>query len=147
MYMTNILTILTWFTSKKAYLAPYAEDEDVQKIAKKLWNSVDGNDWIPFVIMFVFTIAICWYYYFPFNNKPGRHYHPKYWGWFGFGSIVLTFFMTIGCFYFMAKSPGFNIMLLIKAAVVNTLYAAMLYIGFSYFINKTGKSNAYPFPF
>lgn len=55
--MINILTVLTWFTSKKAYLANYADNESAKKAATRLWNSIDGGDWIPFVIMIVLTLS------------------------------------------------------------------------------------------
>lgn len=71
--MINILTVLTWFTSKKAYLANYADNESAKKAATRLWNSIDGGDWIPFVIMIVLTVLYCWGYFFPYNNIPGRH--------------------------------------------------------------------------
>ena len=56
--MINILTVLTWFTSKKAYLANYADNESAKKAATRLWNSIDGGDWIPFVIMIVLTALL-----------------------------------------------------------------------------------------
>lgn len=38
--MINILTVLTWFTSKKAYLANYADNESAKRAAMRLWNSM-----------------------------------------------------------------------------------------------------------
>lgn len=145
--MINILTILTWFTSKKAYLASHAENDSAKKAATKLWNAIDGGDWILFLVMVLLTAAIAWYYYIPFNNRPGRHYHPKWWGIFGLGTLVVAFTVTIvGC-CISTDYWSFDFKLIFKAALVNTLYAAGWYFIISVIINRKGWSNAYPFPF
>ena len=41
-------------------------------------------------------------------------------------------------------NPGFDIWLLVKVAFVNTLIALILYYIISTIINRSGKSNAYP---
>lgn len=143
----NILAILTWFTSRQDYLGKYANDDSAKKAATKLWNAIDGDGWVPFLLMVLLTALIAWVYYFPVNNKPGRHYHPKWWGIFGVVTLAAVFAMTIVCCFFLAKSPGFDYGLILKASGVNTLYAAVVYLLFSVIINRTGKSNAYPFPF
>lgn len=144
--MVNILNIITW-TTRKAYLASY-EDEAAKKAAKKLWDAIDGGEWLPLLAMALFTALICLFYYFPFNNIPGRHYHPKWWGIFGLVALIVAFLTTIGCCCFLAKNSGFDFGLIFKAALVNTVYAAGWYFILSVFIiNRTGKSNAYPFPF
>lgn len=147
--MINILTIhfLTWFTSKKDYLENYANNDSAKKAATKLWNAIDGGDLLPLLLVAVLTVLICGYYYFPFNNKSGRHYHPKWWGILGLVALIVAFLTTIGCCCFLADNPGFDFGLIFKAALVNTLYAAVVYFFFSVIINRTGKSNAYPFPF
>ena len=143
----NILAILTKFTNRQDYLENYANDDSAKKAATKLWNAIDGGDWVPFLLMVLLTAAIVWYYYIPFNNKPGRHYHPKWWGIFGVVTLVAVFAMTIGCCCLQAKNPGFDYGLILKVALVNTAWAAVWYLIFSFVINRTGKSNAYPFPF
>lgn len=145
--MINILTILTWFTSKKAYLASHAENDSAKKAATKLWNAIDGGDWILFLVMVLLTAAIAWYYYIPFNNRPGRHYHPKWWWMFGAAALFAVFVVTIGLCHVLAQNPGFDFGLILNVALMNTFYAAVVYLLFSVIINRTGKSNAYPFPF
>ena len=144
--MINILNIITW-TTQKAYLASYTENEAAKKAATKLWNAIDGGEWLPLSAMAFFTVLICLCYYFPFNNIPGRHYHPKWWGISGLVALIVAFLTTIGCCCFLAKNPEFDFGLIFKAALVNTFYAAVVYLLFSVIINRTGKSNAYPFPF
>lgn len=142
--MTNILGILTWFVSKKDYIAGYANDEDRQKIAKRLFNSVDEASLILVLVMLVLTALICCFYHFPYNNRPGRHYRPFCKRLFFLGTLVLVFAVTMVCYYFMAKNPGFDWMLLAKAYLMNTGYAALVYIMLTSLINYKGKSNAYP---
>lgn len=142
--MINILTVLTWFTSKKAYLANYADNESAKRAAMRLWNSIDSIDWIPFVLMIVLTVLHCWGYFFPYSNKPGRHYHPKYWVGFGLCNLILVFLMTFIVCYVFVPNPGFDIWLLVKVAFANMLIALILYYIISTIINRNGKSNAYP---
>ena len=144
--MINVLTILNWFTTKKAYLAPYADDESAKKAATKLWTSVDKGDFIPFLTMLALAIIICWMYYFPFNKQAGRHYHPKYWAIF----FVITLLAVLGLSFALlnfaiAKNASFDVWFLVKCSLMNTLYAAFVYLITSAIINRTGKSNAYPF--
>ena len=144
--MINYLTILNWFTTKKAYLAPYVDDDSAKKAATKLWTSVDKGDFIPFLAMLSLVIIICWMYYFPFNKQAGRHYHPKYWALF----LVITLLSVFGLSFVLlnftiAKNASFDVWFLVKCSLMNTLYAALVYIITSAIINRTGKSNAYPF--
>lgn len=144
--MINVLTILNWFTTKKAYLAPYADDESAKKAATKLWTSVDKGDFIPFLAMLALAIIICWMYYFPFNKQPGRHYHPKYWAIFLVITLLAVFGLSFALLNFaIAKNASFDIWFLVKCSLMNTLYAAFVYLITSAIINRTGKSNAYPF--
>lgn len=143
--MINILTILTW-TSKRGYLAHYADDDSAKKAATKLWNAIEGSGEITLLIlMAALTGIICWYYFFPFNKKSGRHYKPKWWWIFGGISIVVTFVASFVTCYAIAKNPGFDTGLLIKVSVINAFYAAIFYAIVSMIINRTGKSNAYPY--
>lgn len=142
--MMNMLTMLTWFTSKKDYLKPFADDESAKKAAMKLWTAIDSNDWIPFVLMVILTAIICLYYFFPFNKMPGRHYHPKWWGVFCGVSLLAIFVVSFFVCYLLAQNPGFDYGFLFKVSAMNTIYALALYAILSWVINRTGKSNAYP---
>ena len=140
-----MIGLLTWFTSKKDYLTPYTEDEAAKKAATKLWNTIDSMDIILFIVMFMLTILIALWYYFPYNQRPGKHYHPKYWWIFGVGAVSFVFASTFGICYFIAKNASFDYTFLIKVSAVNALYAILVYFILSLFINKSGKSNAYPY--
>lgn len=142
--MLRLLNILTWYTTKKAYLTPYTEDEAAKKAATKLWNAIDHNNFILVGSMILLTIFIGWVYFYPFNQRPGRHYHPKYWGIWGGIAIVLTFILTFVFCYFTAKNPSFDYALLLKVSALNALYSIIVYAVITFFINRYGNSNAYP---
>lgn len=140
----NLLKPITSFIDKKDYLAPYVEDESAKKAATKLWSTIVSGDLVLWGLMFLITVSVCYYYFFPFNEKPGRHYHPKWWGLFYIVVLLLVFLSTfIGC-WCIAKNPGFDIGLLLKVSAINMFYAAILYFVISIGFIKTGKSNAYP---
>lgn len=89
------------------------------------------------------------YYYTIYNKKPGRHYTPIQWGYGGIASLVIVFFFTI-ITAFVIQKPG-NIegllMLELKLAFVNTLYAAGGYLVVSFIWCNVPKfqTNAYRF--
>ena len=142
--MINILTVLTWFTSKKEYLASHADSESAKKAATRMWNAIDSTDWIPFVIMIVLTCVFCWLYFFYFNEKPGRYYHPKHWVKFGGYNLIVVALTTLGLCYILTPNPSFDYWFLTKVIIINTIYALVLYYIISNIINRKGKSNAYP---
>lgn len=141
--MIGPLNALTWCT-KKTYLAPYAEDEAAKKAATKLWNTIDGCT-IPLIIgMIILTIGVAYLYFYPFNNRPGKHYQPKFWIGFGIIAFVATPFVTFSFCYFYAKNPSFDYTLLFKVSAINALYSIPVYIVTTFFLNRFSKSNAYP---
>lgn len=143
--MNNLLTILNWFTTKKAYLASYENNENAKKAATKLWTSIDKGDFIPFLAMILLAVLICYLYYIPFNKRSGRHYHPKYWVIFGLIAIISVFAITYVLLAFVvAKNANFDPTFIVKCSLMNTLYGIFFYLVISAIFCKSGKSNAYP---
>lgn len=143
--MINFLAAITWFFPKKEYLARFADNESAKKAATRLWNAIDSGDIILVIVMLLLTLAICWWYFFPFNNKSGRHYHPKYWVLWGLVALIIVFAASYFVCNMIAKNPGFDVGFLFKVSALNTFYAFVVYLFVSWTINRTGKSNAYPF--
>lgn len=149
--MVSFLNILWPFLSKRKYLEKYADNESAKKAAMKLWNSLEGIDWMLLLLMFVVVLAFCLIYYFPFNSVSGRHYKPKYlfttWGIV----FILVLGATYGLNYWVAKNPAFDQGLLLKFSLLNALYALVASFIVSCLIEKMGKGNACPlsikFPF
>lgn len=142
--MMNMLTVLTWFTSKKDYLKPFADSESAKKAATKLWADIDKGDLLLLILMAIITISLCYYYYFPFNEKPGRHYHPKWCAMYCLVAVILVFLLSFAGCCFIAKNPGFDYGFLAKVSALNMVYSLLLYFILSIFMIKSGKSNAYP---
>lgn len=141
--MNNLLTAITWAIPKKTYLAKYASDESAKKAAAKLWNSIDKCDVFLVAMMVVLTLIVCWFYFFPYNQKPGRHYQPKYWRIFWVINSVLVLVLSYGMSYAMTKNPGFDQGFLFRVSLINAIYSVVLYWGASWCFNASGKSNAY----
>ena len=142
--MINLLTVLTWFTSKKEYLSNYADNESAKKAATRLWNAIESGEIFLIITMIVLTVAICWFYYFPFNNKSGRHYRPKYWAIAGAINLIAVALTTWGLCCILTPNPSFDYWFLTEVTIVNTIYALVLYYIISNIINRKGESNAYP---
>lgn len=142
--MVSFLNILWPFLSKRKYLEKYADNESAKKAAMKLWNSLEGIDWVLLIFMFVVVLASCLIYYFPFNRVPGRHYKPKYlfttWG--------IVFILVLGATYVLnylvAKNPAFDKVLLFKFSLSNAIYALVASFLVSFLIEKMGKGYACP---
>lgn len=141
----HVLFILNRFTTKRAYLANFTDNDSDKIIAEKLWREIDNGDWIPFIIMVVVTLLVCGYYYFPFNNSSGRHYQIKYLIIFGFIALILVLISTFVSLLLVTEHGSFDYALLLKATGINCAYAIILYVVIACGIIKTGKSNAYPF--
>ena len=141
--MNNILTAITWAFPKKEYLAKFANDDSAKNAAAKLWRSIDQCDVCLVVVMAVMTLLVCWFYFFPYNQKPGRHYKPKYWRIFWIVNFVLVLVVSYFMSYAMAKNPSFDRGLLFQVSWVNALYSLVLYWCISWGFNASGKSNAY----
>lgn len=143
--MVKLLNAFLFFPSKKEYLAKYADNETAKKVATKLWNSLDSQSWYLLLIMIAITIIVALLYFFPFNNRPGRHYLPKYWCSFGLGALFATFFATIIECHIAVNNVGFDYSLLFNVAITNALYAFIIYVIISFLIFRSGRSNAYPY--
>lgn len=139
----SFTTLLTW-TSKKAYLAYYANDESAMNAASKFWNSISSWSWVLLLAMLVVAIIVCWIYFFPFNNRSGKHYKPiyRYYSWLI--SFVAAFVVTMVLSYFMAKNPSFGFGLICKISFINAIYAIVISLIVSLILDQTGRSNAYP---
>ena len=143
----KLFDIYTWATGKKVtFLGQFdiEEQKELYNQATQFWNSLESNAYIFVILFAVIGILIAWYYYIPFNNKPWRHYHPKWWVFWLCACFVLTFFGTLGLAYGLATpnlSGAWPIE--IKLSLVNGLYAIGLYFITSVCFCNYSKTNAY----
>lgn len=143
------LTALNWFTSKKEYLENAVgstddpdEIERRKKLASKFWNSIDMNDVWMVLIMVTITFAICYAYFIPFNNRPGRHYLPSYCALFGICSILLSFGATL-LYCSLIVKLSYDTSFVMKVAAINATYSLLLYLILSFIFCNYSNTNAY----
>ena len=138
------LAILSWFTSRKEFLGLYKDSEAARNIAIRFWESAEQTEIPAVVLMLIVSAVICWIYYFPFNNMPGRHYKPSYMFAFMGVSTVAVFILSFLLFLCLVDNSQFNEGFLAKLSAVNVLYSFVVFFIVAIIICKSGKSNAYP---
>lgn len=134
-----------WVTGSKAgFLGQYGDNQELIDQASVFWNNMEGlvGWWVLiFVILGVFMAV---WYYKPFNEKPGRHYRPRYWFIFLISTCVLTIGITLGLEYIAVRpSIRFATGLEVKIALVNGLYGVMTFIVVSIIWCNFLPTNAY----
>lgn len=125
----KLLKLYQWLAGNmNDFCRPFQNNEALYKQAQSFWNQLEASS-IWFVLIFVgLGIIIAYTYYQPFNDKPGRHYKPKYWFIFLVLSFLLTLLTTLGFEYF-AHAPKLkgSFLLELKIAIANSIYATLLY--------------------
>ena len=138
------LAILSWFTSRKDFLGLYKDSEAARNMAIRFWESAEQTEILAFGLMLILSVLICWIYYFPFNNMPGRHYKPIYMFAFMGAAIVAVLILSFLLFLCLVDNSQFNGGFLAKLSVVNAIYCIIAFFLVAIIICKSGKSNAYP---
>ena len=138
-----------YFGVSSTQLSDANQANGMKEIASDAWTLLSQYTILFLVIMLLFSIGMAIYYYTEYNKQPGRHYTPKQWGYSGIASLVIVFFLTF-IIAFAIQKPG-NIegllMLELKLAFVNTLYAAGGYLVVSFIWCNVPQfpTNAYRF--
>ena len=145
-----LLTVLVnWFSSKKEYVKKAVESisdpdeiEKKRRLASKFWTALDSNDIWMVLIMLAITAIICWFYYIPFNKRPGRHYHPGYCALFGLVSVLLSGLATY-IFCLLIVKVSYDPSLVIKMCFMNAIYSLIWFFVCSFFFCNKSSTNAY----
>ncbi len=141
----NFINLYKWIAgSMSDFTKPFQENEQLYNQAKAFWRYLDSSMVIVIAIFLIVGFALAAYYYKPFNDKPGRHYKPKYWGIF----LIVTFFLTLlstYCLEYIVAKPTLNgaSAFELKIAIGNAIYASGLYIITSFIWCNTLPTNAY----
>lgn len=142
----KLLEIYSWLAgTKNDFINSFRNDDSLYNLAITFWDKLDNGS-IGFIItMLVIGIALAYYYYGPFNNKPGRKYTPKWWGIMCGVAIGLTSIVTLILEYFIAKpnmQGAWSVE--IKVALCNAIYAGVIYFLTSVVVCQCNiKTNAY----
>lgn len=126
----KLLKLYEWITGTMAdFTKPFQNNDDLYKQAQAFWKQLDVSSIIFVAIFLLLGIVMASIYYKPFNDKPGRHYKPKYWIYFLLTTFVLTLLVTLGCECAIAqpKLDG-SFILELKIAVANAIYSSFIYI-------------------
>lgn len=128
------------------FTRPFQNDENLANQAKNFWRSLENFSIVSVLIFILVAVVGVIIYYKPFNNSPGRHYHPKYWLIFWAISLIFSFVVTLGLEYFFCE-PKLNGALLLetKIALCNAIYTALLYLLISIIWCNFFPTNAYRF--
>ena len=138
----NLLSI--YLGSMNDFTRQFQNNEVLYNQARAYWNKLDDLTIVFIPILLVAGIGMAYWYYKPFNNKPGRHYRPKYWWYFGGGAALLSVVLT-SMFGYALAYPKLNGAsgLLVQIVCINALYAAFVYIVISLIWCNYMPTNAY----
>ena len=125
----KLLKLYEWIIGTMSDFArQFQDNETLYNQARKFWSNLEASSIIIVGIFIVLGIIMAYTYYKPFNDKPGRHYKPKYW-WIFLGiTFILSFLITLGAAYFMVppKIEG-SFVLELKIALANAIYSSIVY--------------------
>lgn len=126
----KLLNFYKWIAgSMNDFTKPFRENEALYNQARSFWRHLENSSSIIITIFVVMGIAFAIWYYSAYNNKPGRHYRPKYWLKFLAYVFFATLLLTWG-FEFISVKPRLDgaSMVQIKIALGNAIYASGLYL-------------------
>ncbi len=111
------------------FCKPFQNNENLYNQARNFWNQLESSSALAIFIFVGLGILIAVLYYKPFNDQPGRHYHPRYWAIFWLSTLILTFLLTLLALY-LACPPKLNgsLILEVKIALANSIYASVIYL-------------------
>lgn len=141
----KLLSLYEWIAGNMSdFTRPFRENENLAAQAKSFWRNLE-NASIGFIFIGVLVAVLAAFiYYVPFNNKPGRHYHPKYWFLFGGLTILISFVFTFGYEYIFCEPKLDGALLFeLKIAFCNAIYSILLYLFISIIWWLALPTNAY----
>ena len=126
----KLLKLYEWIIgTMSGFARQFQDSETLYNQARKFWSNLEASSIIIVVIFITLGLIMAYTYYKPFNDKPGRHYKPKYW-WIFLGiTFILSFLVTLGAAYFMVppKIEG-SFILELKLALANAIYSGIVYV-------------------
>lgn len=130
--------------SKSDFTRPFRDSEMVLAQANKFWDKLESLSIFLLILFVILGIMIASNYYGPFNNKPGRHYRPRYWFMFMLATMIVTFVLTL-MVEFLLCPPRLDgsLVLELKIALGNSIYAIITYLFTSIIWCNLLPTNAY----
>ncbi len=143
--MKGVIKLYEWIAGNMSdFTKQFEGNENLQSQARSFWRSLDNYSIVSVLIFVIIAIGVATMYYKPFNNKPGRHYLPKYWFMFWLVSFIVSLLVTFGLEYICCE-PKLNGATLIefKIALANAIYTALLFLFISIIWCNILPTNAY----
>lgn len=142
--MKLLETFYGWIAGTKSdFTRPFRDSETMLSQANKFWGTLESSTIFILLIFFFTGIIMASIYFGPYNNKPGRHYRPRYWFMFMLVTLIVAFVATIG-FECIACPPKLDgaLVLELKIALGNSIYAIGTYLMASIIWCNTLPTNA-----
>lgn len=133
-----------------AILAPYKDNEQMTKLIKNFMTSLQSCALWFLLLAVILSIVLFAIYYWPYNNKPGRHYKCQKWASFA-GVLACCMFVStvVICAFLRCPIAALWWKTTLMIALINTLYSVLLYLLCSFILcqipSSVSKTNAYLF--
>lgn len=141
--------LFTWTYHGQDALAlrDYQDDEQAFTAVKQFFMAIDGTSVILLLISLVVPIAVCCFYHWGFNKKPGRHYRPVFQLLFfliaAFATISLSWILEIVLISLPPVDNNFGVFLF-DVSLGAMCVGMLVYIVAALIIGLSGRTNAYP---
>lgn len=141
----KVFDFYKWALGSEAdFLKNYQSNPTLYQEAQGFWTALSNYSVIALSLCLTISVISVFIYYKPFNELPGRHYHPKWWAIFYILTIISVFAITFLTESFIIKTHLNNVASYeFKLALVNALYSIFLFGFFSWIWCKAFPTNAY----
>lgn len=141
----KLLNLYKWLVgSMTDFINQFKNNQALYQQARAWWGQLESYSFIIVLIAAFLGIFLAACYYKPYNERPGRHYKPKYWLIFMAITLFFTGLITF-LFEYIAVEPRLqgSLGVELKIAFGNAMYATLLYFVTSVIWCNWLPTNAY----
>lgn len=132
----KIFDIYRWALPSRSALQQGLGEQMAQQL-NSFYKSLQNDSTIFLLIAVGFSLLCFIIYYWPYNNRPGRHYRWEKWMVFTWIAFGLTWAASL-IFGASIKAPSPQVWWRVMGilSVVNAFYASVLYVTFSFILSQ-----------